>query len=201
MRAIFAFLLFFLTFNSFCQGISEKSTDKPEGSEVNVFYSDNSSEFQSGQKPVGVFIDEKFIGNLEVLSFISPDKTETLEIKKEKYEIDGNEYYGKVLIKMKSDYKPNFLTLEGLCDKYLELNENPIIYQIDEKIIENSKDRTLVDENFILSIIVQKVKTSENTEVNLIRLKTKTAENLKKRKEILIRGTEEIGPIANNDLK
>lgn len=201
MKTIFTLLILFLTFNSFCQEISrKKSKDKPnysENSEVKVFYSDKLNKFHSDQKPAGIFIGEKFIGNQEVLSFINPDKIETLKIEKEKYEINGIEYYGKILIKIKSDYNPKFLTLEELSEKYLELNKNPRIYQIDEKIIENSKNGILIDENFILKIVVNKVKTSKkNAEVNVIRFVTKTPENIKKANEIRIRGIAKMKPFC-----
>jgi len=192
MKTIFALLMLFLTFNSFCQEISEKkSIEKPnytENSEIKVFYSDKSNKFHSNQKPVGLFVNEKFIGRVELMNYINPDKIEMIKIKKEKFEMNGTEYFGKIFIKMKSDYNPKFLTLDDLSAKYLKLNKNPIIYQIDEKVIENRKNKILVDENFILKIIVKKVKTSEkNTEINLIRLVTKTPENIKKANEIRIK--------------
>jgi len=203
MKTIFTLITLFLTFNSFCQDISgKKSTEKPnysENSEVKVFYLDNSSKFHSDQKSSGIFVDEKFIGSQEVLSFINPDKIETIKIEKEKYEMNGIEYYGKILIKMKSNYSPKFLKLEELSAKHLELNGNPIIYQIDSKVIENQKNEILIDENFILKIVVEKVKTSEkNTEINLIRIITKTSENIKKANEIRIKGIEKMKPVANN---
>ncbi|MFI8380576.1 hypothetical protein [Leeuwenhoekiella sp. NPDC079379] len=203
MKTIFTFLMFFLTFNSFCQEISgKKSTDKPnysENSEVKVFYSDNLNKFHSDQKPAGIFVNDKFVGAQEIMSFINSDKIESLKIEKEKFEMDGTEYSGKIFIKMKSDYNPNFIILEELSAKYLELNKNPRIYQIDEKIIDNSKNGILIDENFILKIVVNRVKTSKkNSEINLIRLLTKTPENIKKANEIRIRGIEKIKPVANN---
>ena len=206
MKTILTFLILFLTFNSFCQEISgKKSTDKPnysKSSELKVFYSDNSNEFHSDQKPAGIFVNEKLIGSQEVLNFINQDKIETIKIEKEKFEMSGTEYYGKIFIKMNSNYNPNFLTLEKISTKYLKLNKNPIIYQIDEKVIENNRNDILVDENFILKILVEKVKTSEkNTEINLIRLITKTPENIKKANEIQIRGIENIKPVANNGYK
>lgn len=198
--------MLFLTFNSFCQEISgKKSTDKPnysENSEIKVFYSDKSSEFHSDRKPVGLFVNDKFVGSQEVLNFINPVKIETINVEKKKFGMNGTEYYGKIFIKMKSDYNPKFLTLKKLSEKYLKLNENPRIYQINEKVIEDSKDEILVDENFILKIVVEKITASENnTEINLIRLVTKTPENIKKANEIRIRGIEKIKPVANNGYK
>ena len=103
---------------------------------------------------------------------------------------------------MKSDYNPKFLTLKKLSEKYLMLNEIPIIYQIDEKVVGNSSNQILLDENFILKIVVEKINTSENnTEINLIRLITKTPENIKKANEIRIKGIDNIKPVANNGYK
>ena len=195
MKTTFTLLILFLTFHSFCQEISgKKSTDNPnysENSEIKVIYSDKSNQFHSDQKPAGIFVNDKFFGSQEALNFINQDKIETIDIERENFKINNTEYYGKIFIKMKSDYNPKFLTLKKLTEKYLKLNENPIIYQIDEKVIENSKNDFLVDENFILKIVVEKITTSENnTEINLIRLITKTPENIKKSNEIRIKGIE-----------
>ena len=193
MKTIFTLLMLSLTFNSFCQELSGKKTiDKQnysENSELKVFYSDKSSEFHSDQKPAGIFVNDKFIGSQKVLNFINQDKIETINIEKEKFKLNGTEYYGKIYIKMKSDYNPKFLTLKKLSE-------------IDEKVVENSSNEILVDENFILKIIVEKIITSENnTEINLIRLITKTPENIKKANEIRIKGIENIKPVANNGYK
>ena len=132
MKTIFTVLMLFLTFNSFCQELSGiKLINKPsysENSELKVFYSDKSSEFHSDQKKAGIFVNDKFVGSQEVLNFINQDTIETIKIEKEKFEMNGTEYYGKIYIKMKSDYNPKFLKLKKLSEKYLELNENPIIY-------------------------------------------------------------------------
>lgn len=204
MKTFFTLLMLSLTFNSFCQEISgKKSTDKPnyysENSEIKVFYSDKSNYFRSEQKRAGIFVNEKFIGNQEAMSIINPDKIEALKIEGEKFEMNRTEYYGKIFIKMKSDYNPKFIALEKLSEKYLKLDENPRIYQIDQKVLENSRNEFLIDENFILKIVVEKISTSENnTEINLIRLITKTPENIKKANEIRLRGIENIKPVANN---
>lgn len=194
-KNIFALLTLLLTFNSFSQDIiGRKSQNRPnysENSEIKVIYTDSSKKFHSNQKPAGIFVNGKYIGNQNAMNFINSDKIESLKIEKVNFEINGTEYYGRILVKMKSDYSLKFLTLKELSEKYLELNTYPVIYQIDANVVENNKDRILVDENFILKIIVEKVKTSEkNTEINLIKLITKTPENIKKANEIRIRGIE-----------
>lgn len=82
---------------------------------------------------------------------------------------------------MKAGYKSNFISLKALSNKHLNLNENPIIFKIDEKIINKDYNSYLIDENFVLKIIISKLKTSEkNTEINLIKVITKTKVNIKK---------------------
>ena len=194
-KNVFAIILLFVTFNSFSQDIiGKKSTSKPnysENSEIKVIYKDNLNKFHSKTKPVGIFVNGIFIGDESVLNAINSEKIESLNIEKENFEKNGKEYYGKILIEMKSDYNPIFISLKKLTSKYLTLNTSPIIFQIDENIINEDYNEYLVDENFILKIILNKIKTTEKeTEINLIKLITKTPENIKKANQIIIRGTE-----------
>ncbi len=195
MKTVFTLITLFLAVHTFCQNttLRESTTqlNYSQNSKVKVFYSDHSSKLNSDQKRVGVFIEDKFIGNQEVLSFINPEKIETLKVEKKQHKINGIPYDGKILITMKSNYKSQFLKLEALSSKYLKLNGNPIIYQIDSKIIGNQKDEIFIDENFILKIIVKEIKTSEkNTAINLISILTKTSDNIQKANEIRIKGRE-----------
>ena len=194
-KNVFAIILLFVTFNSFSQDIiGKKSTSKPnysENSEIKVIYKDNLNKFHSKTKPVGIFVNGIFIGDESVLNAINSEKIESLNIEKENFEKNGKEYYGKILIEMKSDYNPIFISLKKLTSKYLTLNTSPIIFQIDENIINEDYNEYLVDENFILKIILNIIKTTEKeTEINLIKLITKTPENIKKANQIIIRGTE-----------
>jgi len=193
-KNIFVLILLFVTFNSFSQNIiGKKSTAKPnysENSEIKVVYNDSSNTLHSKNKPVGFFVNGIFL-NKNLISTINPDKIEKMTVEKESFEKNGKEYFGKILIKMKSDYKPNFISLKELTSKYLTLDTNPIIFQIDENVINQDYNEYSVDENFILKIELNKIKTSEkDTEINLIKLITKTPENIKKANEIRIKGTE-----------
>jgi len=63
---------------------------------------------------------------------------------------------------------------------------------IDNEIISGEYNKYIVDEKYILKIIVEKIENKEeNLQVNIVRLLTKTEENIKKSKQIWIRGTEE----------
>ncbi|MDR6300140.1 hypothetical protein [Mesonia maritima] len=78
---------------------------------------------------------------------------------------------------MKPKYTPNFITLNQLFKKHLDLDEKPIVILINDEIMSEDYKEFLVDENFILKIIVNNLTTSQkNTEVNLIKIITKTSE-------------------------
>ncbi|MDN3494257.1 hypothetical protein [Winogradskyella bathintestinalis] len=186
-----ALILLFVTFDSFSQDIiGKKSTTKPnysENSEIKVIYKDSLNTFHSKNKPVGIFVNGIFL-NENLISTINPDKIENLTVEKESFEKNGKEYFGKILIELKSDYKPKFISLKELTSKYLNLDTNPIIFQIDENVINQDYNEYSVDESFILKIELNKIKTSKkDTEINLIKLITKTPENIKKANEIRIK--------------
>ncbi len=175
----------------FSQNIIEKKStaelNYSENSKIEVVYDDSLNTLHSKNKPVGVFVNGIFLnGNL--ISTINPDKIKTLKVEKKSFEKNGKEYSGKILIELKLDYKPNFISLKELTSKYLTLDTNPIIFQIDENVINWDYNEYLVDENFILKIELKKIKTSKkNTEINLIRLITKTPKNIRKANEIRIK--------------
>ena len=193
MKAFLSFLILFLSFNSFSQDVPAKKnagkSNYSEKSEIEVIYSASSNKLHSHQKPAGVFVNEKFIGGKEAFYFIDTKKIENISIKKEEFEMNGKEYYGKISIKMKPDYKPKFITLKELAAKYLKLDGSPVIYQIDSEVINNSQNEVWVDENYILKIIVDKIKIpGKNLDLNLIKLVTKSPENIKKANQIRLRG-------------
>ena len=193
-KNIFALILLFVTFNSFSQNINgKKSTEKSnysENSEIKVIYNDSLKTLHSKNKPVGIFVNGVFL-NENLISAINPNKIETMKVEKDSFEKNGKEYFGKIIIELKSDYKPNFISLKELASKYLTLDTNPIIFQIDENVINQDYNEYAVDESFILKIELNKIKTSEKgTEINLVKLITKTPENIKKANEIRIKGTE-----------
>jgi|TARA_B110000908_G_scaffold170028_1_gene228493 hypothetical protein len=191
-KNILSLIILFVTFNSFSQDIiGKKSTTKPyysENSEIKVIYKDSLDKFHSKNKPAGVFVNGIFIGNQGVLNVINSDKIESLNIEKEYYEKNGKEYYGKILVKMKPEYIPKFITAKDLITKYLDLDTNPIIFQINENVTNQYTNENLIDENFILKIELTKIKTSEkDTELNLIKIITKTTENIKEANIIRIK--------------
>jgi hypothetical protein len=196
MKKIIFIYSLLLTFNSFGQNLSEKVTGVRMTNQeivtkndtiIKVFYK---NEIKSDKKPA-YFINGK-LANESILRSINPNEIETVNIEKENIEIENVKYYGKLYIVTKSTYKPKFISLNNLKLKYTNLKDNSTIFQIDNEIINANYESYLVDENYILKIIVEKFeKKKEKLYVNFIRLITKSEENIKKSKEIILRGKDE----------
>jgi len=194
-KNIFVIKLLFVTFNLFCQDSIEKNNNtKPnysENSEIKVVYKDSLNKFHSNKQPPGIFVNGLFVGDENVLKVINSEKIKSINVEKKNFEKNGKEYYGKIMVDMKSAYIPKFITIKELVAKYIDVDKNPIIFQINKNVINQYDTKNLIDENFILKIEVSKIKTSEkNTELNLIKLITKTTENIKEANIIRIKGME-----------
>ena len=68
---------------------------------------------------------------------------------------------------------------------------NEVIFKIDNEIINADYEKYIVDENYILKLIVENYE-KDNLKISLINIVTKTEENIKKSKEIIIRGNDEM---------
>jgi len=94
---------------------------------------------------------------------------------------------------MKEAYRPKLISLTNLKQKYTKVDSSPCIFMIDDTVINGDPNTQMVDEGFILQIVVEKVvNPKENLKVNLIKLATKTDENIKKANNIHIRGNNSI---------
>ena len=186
-------LVFGISMNLFSQeinGIKVKETPKySEDSDIKVIDKNSLSNQHSGKNPA-YFVNGMQVGDKTALT-LNPNKIESINIEKENLELNGKEYFGKINITTKENYKPNFITLEKLAEKYLSTETNPRIFQIDDTIIDQNENEYLVDENYILKIELTKIKNPKlNSDVNFIKLVTKTPENIKKANQIMIRGNE-----------
>jgi len=136
-----------------------------------------------------IIINGKFVNTL-LLNSLNPHKIENIEVLNGDTLIDNVQYYGKIHIKTKSDYNPKSISLTELKNKYTNLNGKPVIFMIDGNIVNADYDNYLIDENNLLTIIVDKFQNAkENIDLGLIKLLTKSEGNIKNRKNI-IRGTE-----------
>jgi hypothetical protein len=76
--------------------------------------------------------------------------------------------------------------------QYTSLKNKSAIFTIDGKVINADYDHYKIDKNTILKIIVEKFAGSSNKELWLVKVLTKTDENIKKSKQIMIRGSSGI---------
>jgi len=186
-KSIYIILLLLSTL-SFSQKIPKTTPQYSEDSAITVIYSDSLNFSSTEHKPVAYYINDLLIGDKNIINTIDPKNIDSVRVEKEKFFIDGTEYFGKILIKLDPKYVTNFLTLKEITDRYLKLNNNPIIIQIDDTIIGEDYDKYLINENFILMITVNKIKTSgKNIEINLINILTKKAGNIEMKNKIIIK--------------
>ena len=153
-------------------------------STIKVIYADKIAD----EKKPAFFINGTFVG----YSFpININDIDSMNIVKEDFEFDSVKYYGKILISVKANFSPKLISLTALKEKYTVFANKPVIFTIDGTIINSDYDKYLVDENYLLQIIVDKIFIGkENIDLGLIKLLTKSQENIRKSKEIRIRGTE-----------
>jgi hypothetical protein len=136
-----------------------------------------------------VYLNDKFVGSS--LATLNPNAIESITVTKGIDTINGVQYNGKLLIKSKSDYVPKLITLNELKFKYTNLADKHVVFMIDGNIINADYDKYLVDEHNVLQIIVDDINNpKENIQLELVKVLTRTEENIKKSKEIRIRGNE-----------
>ncbi|MCR8668514.1 hypothetical protein NO995_12540 [Aestuariibaculum sp. M13] len=184
MKSLFLIVIYISCSITF--GQNQNFREYSEDSKISVFY-----DFQNKEtRPVAIYVNDKFVGEVLTMNFVPTKQIESIHVEKENYTINGIEYYGKIYIKTKAGYKPKFILLKDLKAKYLKLDSKPVIYQIDEDIVNVNDEKFIVNEKFILKIHVQKIFTKKYSEINLVKIITKTPENIKKANEIKIRGNE-----------
>lgn len=146
---------------------------------------------ESDRKPA-IYLDGKYI-NETIIKTINPQIIDSIKVVKHDVKLDGKNYNGQIFIQLKKSYNPKLISLADIKLKYLNLTNASSIFMIDNEMISGDYSKCIVDENYILKIIVEKIENNEeNLKVNIIRLITKTEENIKKSKQIWIRGTEEL---------
>ena len=132
------------------------------------------------------------ISNPTVIKSINPDLIDSIHVVNRKIEINDKKYFGQIFLKMKDEYNPKLISLNNLKAKYTNLSNNPTIFFINNDMIKEDYGQYMVDENFILRIIVDNIENEkEKLNVNVIQLLTRTKENIEKSKEIRIRGLGE----------
>jgi len=142
-------------------------------------------------KKPAYFINGRLI-NEGILRTINPNEIATVNVEKKNIEIENVKYHEQLYIVTKSAYKPKLISLNNLKTKYTNLKTETTIFKIDNVIVNADYNNFIVDENYILKIIVEPFENkNEKLNVNFVNLLTKSEENIKKSKEIILRGKDE----------
>ena len=196
MKKISLTITLFIAINSFGQINTEKINGLKITNQVTVSENDTiikvyyKNQLENNIKPA-YFVNDKLV-NESVLKTLNPNEIASVKVEKDDIEIDNVKYYGKILVETKSTYSPNFISLNNLKTKYTNIKENKIIFKIDNEIVNENYNNFIVDEKYILKIIVENYENKEEKlKVCFVNLITKSEENIKKSKEILLRGKDE----------
>ena len=167
---------------------SKKTVKYSIDSEVTIIYKDSLLSLSEEKSPI-YLVDGIQVNNTKGLKYLNPENIKSVNVDKEKFTIEGKVYYGKVNIITKENYNPNFLTLKALAKRYLQLDSDPVIFQIDDEIINSEINQFVIDEQFVLIMEVSKVPITERDKINFVRIITKTQKNIKAANQITIRGS------------
>ncbi len=197
MRKILILSILILSLKTFGQINPEKNNG------LNITKTENSTlkdsiikivyknETEINKKPA-YFINDKLV-NESILKTLNTNQISSVNVEKNEIEIDNIKYYGKLKIETKNNYIPKLISLNDLKTKYIKAKESQTIFKIDNEIINDDYNNFIVDEKFILKIIVENfVNVNEKLKINIVNVITKTEENIKKSKEIIIRGKDEL---------
>jgi hypothetical protein len=141
----------------------------------------------ASQQNIAWFVNDQLVGDA-VTKTINPDQIASINVEKKGVVIDRISYDSKVTITMKTGYHPKMISLNDLKEKYTDVKDSPVLFMFENDIVRSDYSNYMVDENFILQIIVDKVELKdEMRDFYLIKLLTRNDENVKKAKEIRIR--------------
>ena len=196
MKLLFIFLVMFAATNSFGQitngktpGIILADTGKNPNRDttLRVIHVDRNKV----ERQPAFIINGNYVMNQSLVSSLNPNWIENIKVAKGDTIINNVQYIGIIRIKTKSDYNPKTISLTELKNKYTEFKNKPVIFMIDGNIVNADYDNYVIDENNVLTIIVDKFQNAkESIDWGLIKLLTKSEENIKKRDQIILRGAE-----------
>ena len=127
--------------------------------------------------------------NETILKTLNPNVIDKIRVEKQEIIVEKQKYYGQIFIDMKGNYSPKLVSLKDLKSKYTNLKDAPTIFMINNEIINGNYDKCIVDENYLLRISIEKIE-NEKLHLYFIQILTMSEENIKKSKEIRIRGLQ-----------
>jgi len=180
LKIIILILAISVSHQAFAQQINTQgiNPDKP----VTVIYSDSGK----NAKLAAYFINGRLSSQISTLT---PNNIEKITVIKKGLDTFGVKYFGRVYITTKASYNLKLLSLNKLKAKYTNTKIGSSIFFIDNELVKNDYDNSFVDENNILEIKVEKLKSQkECLNLNVIKILTRSEENIEKSKRIYIKG-------------
>lgn len=141
-------------------------------------------------KPAVFYLNGEIM-NSSILNTLNSKLIDSVNVVQNEIEVNGTNYFAQIFIKMKDGYNPKIISLTDLKSKYLHPTNKPVLFMIDNGIVKGNSDTYLVDENYILKIVVDGVE-NEGLNIEIVRLLTRTEKNLHSNKNIMIRGLDDI---------
>ena len=193
MRQVLTILIAFVTLNAFGQTSPIKvplvRNTQPESNidtTLKVSYVNSNDSESPAYYLNGQLLSET------ILKTLNPNEIESISVSHQEIQVDSQKYYGQIFIITKRDYTPKLISLIDLKSKYTNLKNEPASFMINNEIIREDYDKCIVDENYLLNISIEKIDIGkEKLHFSFIQILTKTEENIKKSKEIRIRGLHE----------
>jgi hypothetical protein len=152
---------------------------------IKVVY--NNSKISRNPQPPAIFFNGKLI-DYSLMSTINPESIATMNVVKKDTIINAVKYYGRIMIQGKTTNNHNYMSLNEFKSKYVSSSEHETVFQIDGTIIDEDYDGYLIDEKYILKVLVTPVENSkQKIKFDFINLFTKSAKNIEESNQIIIR--------------
>jgi hypothetical protein len=152
---------------------------------IKVVYKNN--KISRNPQPPAIFFNEKLI-DYSLLSTLNPESIASMNVIKKDTIIDSVKYYGKIMIQGKTTNKYNYMSLNEFKLKYVCPSDNFPVFQIDGDIIDADYKNYLIDEKYILKVVVTPIEnTKQKIKIDFINLLTKSAKNIEESNQIIIR--------------
>jgi hypothetical protein len=191
MKLKLTIIIAFLSVTTFGQltgkvtGLNSTKTDTIKDTVIKVIYKNNI--ISRNPQPPAIFFNGKLI-DYSLMSTINPESIGTMNVVKKDTIIDSVKYYGRIMIQGKTTNNHNYISLNEFKLKYVSPSENVPVFQIDENIVVDDYDTYLIDEKYILKVIVTLVENSkQKIKFDFINLLTKSAKNIEESNQIIIR--------------
>lgn len=141
-----------------------------------------------GKKPPAYFINGGLVDETTFKTFDFKN-VDSLQVLSTNSQSDSNKYYGEMHIKTKGAYNPHLISLTALREKYTNVKNRNVLFMLNGVFINEYFDQSMVDEDYILRIIVEPAKNlKENISLFVINLVTGPKTDRNKINEIRIRG-------------